>query len=617
MRRPAEASRSVEVSRSVDAFAVLWRTFFAQFFSSETVSSDVQLRNVMSGVVAFLLVPGIVLVIELFFDYQGVVIRAIRLQQFERVTDTLEWVEFVFVTYSMVTVGFIAVFEWDRLGFDRRDAMVLGPLPLRAPGVVAAKIAALSTFLLIAALAVNLPDAVVFAFATADRLGSAALAWHFAGHLTATVSAAAFVFAGLVAVRGAAGLVAGPRLAAAAGTVMQFLFVVALLVVVILSPYVVRLPHRELVNPVVTGWLPSAWFMAVFEWIRGSPRAGIVDLSSRALVGLPTVLASAVCVSVAGYRREMRRALSPVAAPGGAGRASLVRWLAHRAAGRSRRARASADFILFTLARSRPQQALIAVNLAAGVAIVLAGLATRRGTFAALAAPRAALLWTPYLLTYATAVGLRASWFVPSELPAAWTFYVTGGETARDHWCAVRASTTAVLVLVAAAGSLTLLPFVNWRVVLWTALGATLMSVILAEALASTIAFVPFTCAYEPGHAKLRTRWPLYLIGLFAVAYAPARLEARLLAHPSLLACSLGSLGLAAGLLHEAGRRSVSRWSADPPEPKADEFYRMTVLDLGVLPAARSAPAGATPLRRSLRTRTSPPAAPPADRRPM
>ncbi len=52
---------------------------------------------------------------------------------------------------------------------------------------------------------------------------------------------------------------------------------------------------------------------------------------------------------------------------------------------------------------------------------------------------------------------------------------------------------------------------------------------VLVEALALTVRHVPFTRPYPPGHARIKTRWPLYLIGMYAVAYLPVRLELRLL----------------------------------------------------------------------------------------
>ncbi len=72
----------------------------------------------------------------------------------------------------MVTTGLITVFIWDTLVFDKRDAMVLGPLPVRGTTVVFAKLAALATFLVGAALAVNVTSGVPFALVTGGYRGA-------------------------------------------------------------------------------------------------------------------------------------------------------------------------------------------------------------------------------------------------------------------------------------------------------------------------------------------------------------------------------------------------------------------------------------------------------------
>jgi hypothetical protein len=59
------------------ASRVLFRTFFAQFFASESVTSDIQLRQTIIWVLALLVAPCLVLAIELFPHFQFVAIRAI------------------------------------------------------------------------------------------------------------------------------------------------------------------------------------------------------------------------------------------------------------------------------------------------------------------------------------------------------------------------------------------------------------------------------------------------------------------------------------------------------------------------------------------------------------
>ncbi len=251
---------------------VLFREFFGQFFTSETVTSDDQLRQTLIWVIVFLFLPGVMLMLQLFFEFESIVVHALRVQQFDQVEDTLEWIAFLYVTYSMVTVGFIAAIGWDGLSFDRRDAMVLGPLPLDGATIVAAKVGALGAFLLAASTAVNLPNAAAFAAVTGNQLGTAIVARHFVALFAATSLGAAFVFCCLVVLRGAVSAVSSARAAAVTGSLLQFVFVLALLALVILCLAAGRMQRSSLVNPIATGWLPAAWYLGLFEQMRGSTR---------------------------------------------------------------------------------------------------------------------------------------------------------------------------------------------------------------------------------------------------------------------------------------------------------------------------------------------------------
>jgi hypothetical protein len=114
-------------------FAVLFRVFFAQFFASESVASDIELRRSLIWVLAFLVTPGIMLSLQVVSRYAF----AVHVQP--SLVDTMTAaLAIVFITYSGVATGLVAVFVWDALAFDRRDAMVLGPLPVRGTTVIAA-----------------------------------------------------------------------------------------------------------------------------------------------------------------------------------------------------------------------------------------------------------------------------------------------------------------------------------------------------------------------------------------------------------------------------------------------------------------------------------------------
>src|SRR5205823_12163531 len=63
---------------------------------------------------------------------------------------------YVFVSYAMVVMGLLMTFKWDSLFPDRRDYLILSPLPVSVRRMFAAKIVALIAFLLLFAVAINL-----------------------------------------------------------------------------------------------------------------------------------------------------------------------------------------------------------------------------------------------------------------------------------------------------------------------------------------------------------------------------------------------------------------------------------------------------------------------------
>ena len=66
--------------------------------------------------------------------------------------------EYALIALTMVTVGLFAVLSWDSAFPDRRDVLVLAPLPVRARTLFLAKIAALATALSVTVLALNVSN---------------------------------------------------------------------------------------------------------------------------------------------------------------------------------------------------------------------------------------------------------------------------------------------------------------------------------------------------------------------------------------------------------------------------------------------------------------------------
>jgi hypothetical protein len=195
--------------------------------------------------------------------------------------------------------------------------------------------------------------------------------------------------------------------------------------------------------------------------------------------------------------------------------------------------------------------------------------------------PRTAVLWIPLLLAYWITIGLRASFFLPSELPASWLFQANAPERTSAYWSAVRATTIALVVPPTLMITALLAALNGWRVAASHALLACAIVVLLAEVIALTVDFIPFTRAYQPGHAKLKTLWWLYVLGIYVFAYWPTRLELRVMDAPPALLEMVGGIVVGIFALELAGRRRALRWTVHPREERPDAFSSATVLDLG------------------------------------
>jgi hypothetical protein len=561
-------------------FDVLCRAFFAQFFASESVTSEMQLHKAMVGPLAFLLAPALLMPIQMASTFELAAIRFPAL--LEPLTQLMAT---IFITYSIVAIGVIAAVMWDALGFERRDAMVLGPLPLPSSTVVAAKVAAMGLLLLIVAFSINSITGVSFSLVAGNHKGLSAVVRHFLAHMLATTTACVAVFCLLVTLRAFVGGIAGRNVAFA--SILRFLLFSALLCFIVFMPTALhivpggrRRPSTVYLQP-IPAWSPTNWFLGLYEWVRGSPGVEWKTGARRAVAFAATMVATAVSMTIAGYRRQLQLALTPSADAAIRNAARLPRAIAFMLTIRSRLARALADFVLVTLARSGAHQSTIAINAAFGLTLAAAPLLRTSGDVTQIMRPRTAVLWIPLVLVYWIGVGLRAAFFMPSELPASWSFRLNAPNRTPAFWAGTRAAAVGFLVPLALVADALLAPLIGVGAAAWHAAVVIPVAVVVAETIALTVDFLPFTRPYEPGHAKLKTRWPLYLLALYVFAVWPARAALhRGGDHAGLLQLG-GWILAAAACLEIAGRWRARRWTMDPAEEFVEESS-ITVLDIGL-----------------------------------
>src|SRR4051794_14784992 len=91
-------------------------------------------------------------------QFAGVLIMFSMIHAFAVYVAIIEYpyrLEHYLISTMMLVAGLITVVSWDSIFPDRRDIMVLGPLPLRPVRVMAAKVCASASLLGIAILALN------------------------------------------------------------------------------------------------------------------------------------------------------------------------------------------------------------------------------------------------------------------------------------------------------------------------------------------------------------------------------------------------------------------------------------------------------------------------------
>lgn len=559
-----------------DQFTLLLRNFIRRLFESDLVPESINLRHSAIWLAAILAMPPSLMTLGLTWKYSLIA------QVFPERYDVATWPDkLFFLGYSMAAVGFLTVLVWDSLFPDRRDAVVLGAIPIRGGTVLAAKLTALVVFVVGFATAINIPTAAMFGFSVGGYQTWGVFFRYFPAHLLASVAAGTFVFLCLIAAQTTLVVLLPRRVLRAISVVAQLVFVVFLIEWFFYSPGL--LTRLAAVNePLLTGepiagvtnltgffagavsgglgaWLPPMWFLGLYEVVLGKDPGAFQPLATTAILAMAAALGVAALAYTASYRRIVRHTLETPheAAPRNGLVTPLVRRATFATILRHPIERAVVAFAAQSLARSRRHRLLIAIYLGVGLALVIGNFlgpfVDDRAVDLSFAAPTAAMLSIPLVLSFFTLVALRVMFTVPTELDANWIFQMTESDDKRAYLNGAR---KAMLLLGLPAIVLATLPM-YW--VLWgpgLALGHTIVWLLLAALLTELLLVrfhkVPFTCSYIPGKANVKLLWPAYGFAMTTYAYTTARAELWLLADPLrwAVACATAALVLVAAMTY-------------------------------------------------------------------
>lgn len=444
----------------------------------------------------------------------------------------------ILFTLSMLAMGFVGLLIWDGIFPDRRDARILGVLPVRTRTLVAARLIALGRVLLLFAAAICVPQAVLFGLLAGSYGDPAGLIRGVAAHLVTAAAACILVFSTLMALQCLLLTVLGRRAAQRASVVLQMVFAVGLIQLLFFLPQIgALLRDREQMlewAPGGAGLLPGVWFLGLYEWLGGFADDSAVTLA-RVAAGLTVIsLILSMLLYAACYRPLSRLALEGVP-PKRRHLRGRVRSSGAAATEADAIRAAVREFVLRTLLRTRQHRMILALYAGIALALVLSSLLAvvmRRGG-AELWSPSIPLLSIPLVFQFLPLVGIRMVAAIPSEPKANWTFRsaepadrahaIDGVRDAMSH-----AVLIPTVILAFVEGSL------FWGIVAGAchALFCWAIGILLVEILLWSLVKIPFTCTYLPGRARMRTLWPFYFTAFTTYCYTLAGIERLLLRAP-------------------------------------------------------------------------------------
>lgn len=430
------------------------------------------------------------------------------------------YMEHFLVATTMLMVAIFAVLSWDSSFPDRRDVLLLAPLPVRARTVFLAKVSATAAALALVVVLLNCATGLgwplAFALlAPAKNSLLLGLARWFAAYWFTMFAAAFFVYCSVLAVEGLAVQLLPRRIFLRVSGALQIAAFGLFVCAYFLEPAVDGM--RTLVAPVNHRFLlyvPTYWFLGLFDQLNGSVHPALAPLARRAWTGLAVATLAAGAMYAMSHMRTMRQIVEePDITSGPRG----LRWSPRFG---SQLQTAIGQFTVRSLARSRQHRLIWAFYLGTGLGctIFLYRIWEATSRVSGIVANNlwqetsAPLLAASILMMVLAAVGLRVVFAFPLEPRANWIFRIVG----IDAEASILSARRRALVLLGIVPTWTVSAVVCLQLSPCRQAAAHLIVLALLGTTLADLALygfrkIPFTCSYLPGKS------PVHLIFLAAV----------------------------------------------------------------------------------------------------
>jgi hypothetical protein len=493
-------------------------------------------------------------------------------------------VERLLISLTMVVVGVFTLLNWDSTFLDRRDVLVLAPLPVQMQTLFGAKIAAAASSLGIVVAAWNWLAGFAYPLALApDGSGLGGTIRFMVAFWATLLAAGTFLYCALLGAQAVA-VQLPRRWYLGVSPVLQIGAFILLLGVVCFQPSLdtataLRAPE----NQRALAWLPSYWFMGLLSELSGAfpaeSHAVMAPLARRAMAGLAGAMIVAGGASLLSYFLTLRKIVEePDIVPGSHGEIWLPRF------GNSPQT-AVGQFVVRTLLRSQRHRAILTFYLGGGFAIVSVYLESVREMMHltwidVIQRVHFPMLVATILMLCASWLGIRTVFSLPLDLRANWVFRVTAPPRGMAGRSAVRRALLVASVFpVVAASAALLLWFWPWTTVAEHLLVLGLLGSLLADVSLRGFRKIPFTCSFLPGKSKVHM---VFWFGVFPVVLAIhrlAQLEQRAMANWPRYWAMIGAVAAAAFAARLVSNRGANR---SEPEIQFEESASDELIGLGL-----------------------------------
>ncbi|MGB6973718.1 MAG: hypothetical protein WBD67_03445 [Terracidiphilus sp.] len=469
------------------------------------------------------------------------------------------------ISTMMLVIGLISVLTWDNTFPDRRDAMVLGPLPVKPRIILLAKIAASAALLGLAVVCLNFASSVAWSLVFAASCGLIAFLRFLATFWFTMIAASTFLYGSVLTVQGLTAFLLPRRIFLRLSAVLQLGAFGLFLSAYFLAPYIESSAELTAIRsqPLLAA-SPVVWFFALFNQCNGSLPADAFWLARRAWIGLGCSVFGAIVSLLICYTHTMRKTVEvPDLVPARRGLHFTPRL------GCSLQT-AVLFFILRSVRRSRQHRVILAVFYAivAACALGLVHQAPRFGSTTQLSFQFVSL--TIWMMAFAV-VGFRAVFPLPISLTANWVLRITQLRPSEDYVATVRRSLVVLAVVpvwvTAVLLSLSYRPYLETGEHLAVLL---LFGFILADFVLIGFHRIPFACSHFPGKSNSQYLFWGSFAGAMLIELFVMSVEFPALHHPGQCALLLVALAaIAVGLRifnRQRARSAVLYFEELPPQ---------------------------------------------------